>query len=147
MGEKIVCIIGKKKKGKEEKQFTERLAYMLMAPTIVWPQMEGSITEEMKQRCKTERLLAVAQGVEGTATDFEAMIFISSATLANPPSQTWFRLYIHLFKRFYPEQHKQITGEMGEEREPQPHELQELERLKQWIYKKQTEAIKAKQKQ
>lgn len=127
---------------KEQKKFVDTFMYCLTAPFIVWPFMEDTWTEQMRAKAKVLRLAYAGKnnGFSDECTDFEAMLYISSASLANPPSHEWTKIYVHLFMQFYPER-KEIQE--GIERANE-WELRDLTRLKQWIFRKQAEALREK---
>jgi hypothetical protein len=126
----------------KEDDFADRFIYALKAPFITWPLCETSITTEMQAKAKMYRLMMTATAetmIE--ATEFEAMLYIMSATLANPPSHTWYKIYTHLFQKYFPEQSATVfAGEPIEK--VQDYEFQDLKRLQQWIFKKQMEHLK-----
>lgn len=129
-----------------EADFVDRLMYALRAPIIAWPGCEDSITEEQCTKAKLHRLaMAATAKVLDEASDFEAMLYIMTSTLANPPSHTWYKIYTHLFCKFYPNQATEMFGDRIEK--PEEYELtRDLRGLKQWIFKKQMQALKEKDK-
>lgn len=130
----------------DENKFVDTMMYALTAPMITWPQCESIYTPENVGRAKMERL-AMIMMLKGQppdrCSDFEAALYISSWTLSAPPSEHWFRLYMHLFKKCFPNQ----TEIFEDVREPDRWELEDLERLKVWIFKQQMQAIKDRSKQ
>jgi len=102
----------------------------MFAPIVVFTGCEDVVTEKMVARIQMERLLAS----EETSTDYEAMVYLHTASLAVPFTERWYNIYSFLFSKYYPEQAKTI----GVYRE----EITELEQrrlscLKKWIYKQQ----------
>lgn len=127
-----------------EKDFVDRLFYVFKAPIIVWPQFEDTITKEMQANVTLHRLsmFATAKTINA-ASEYETMLYLSSASLANPPSHEWTKIYIHLFGKFYPKQ----AEILGNTEKPNDYELNEyLVRLRVWIFKQQMQALKAKEK-
>jgi len=81
----------------------------------------------MKQLAQTK-----GQKIE-MATDYEAMIYLSTASLSAPLSRSAQKIYFHLFKKFYPQKSDFIPdyeAKLDIQTEP------ELVRLKRWLYKK-----------
>lgn len=117
------------------------MMYVFSAPILVWPGYEDTVLSEQRGRVTLERLALSATAKEMLeCTDFEVCLYLSSASLSQPMSHTWTKLYTHVFCKAFP-QHK----ELGEGIEKvQEYEMHELKRLKQWIYKKQMEAVKDK---
>lgn len=89
------------------------------------------MTEEMKSRIQMERL---ATPLSETATDYEAMVYLHTASLAVPISQEWYHIYSFLFSKYHPEQAKKIGVYKDQITEL---EQRELRRLKEWIYRQQ----------
>ena len=109
----------------------ERQIKRMFAPIVVFTGCEDFVTEEMKARIHIERLLTP---FEKSATDYEAMVYLFTASLAVPFSERWYNIYTFLFSKYYPEQAKRI----GVYRENiSESEKRELSRLKKWIYQKQ----------
>ena len=126
---------------KTEKEFVDRMLYVLKAPIIVFKGQEDTVTEEMKTKANLERLSQnIRDSEKEECTDYEAMLYISSASLVAPMSHEWAVLYTHLFLQVYPE-HSELQE--GVEK-PHEYELGLLKDLKAWIYKKQVQALKDK---
>ena len=113
----------------------ERLAKALTSPVIAFRGGEGYVTEDMKFKIKIHRLKALKENKElkDEATDYEAMVYLSSASLCQPLSQMWLNIYFHLFSKYYPEQAKEI----GINHNLNTQEERELNRLKEWIFRQQ----------
>lgn len=97
-----------------------------------------SITPEMKQRIEIERLKQIknANGNKiNIATDYEACVYMSTLSLAQPLGRVAYNIYCYLFKQFYPEQAKEIFEEYELKRELDHQENSELLMLKHWLYK------------
>lgn len=114
----------------------EALAEMFGRSIIGHRGWEKSITEEQKQRIQVERLKQVAQAKGSKiemATDYECLVYLSTASLSMPLSSMWTRIYMYLFKKFYPDKSDFIP-----EHEAQLHiqDEQELRNLKRWLWKK-----------
>lgn len=61
------------------------------------------------------------------------MVYLMTASLSQPLGERWTRIYMHLFKKFYPEKSKTIIDDkdavIGE------FDKRELDKLKRWLYK------------
>jgi hypothetical protein len=110
----------------------ERQIKRMFAPIVVFKGLEDVVTGKMKTRIQMERLL---ESSPETATDYEAMIYLHTASLAVPFSEEWYNIYSFLFSKYHSEQAKAI-GVYREKITEQ--EQRELSRLRQWIYKQQT---------
>lgn len=102
----------------------------MFAPIVVWRGCEDLVTGEMKARIHIERIL----NSEKTATDYEAMVYLHTASLAVPFSREWYNIYLFLFSKYYSEQARAIGNYREDIAE---HEKLELSKLKKWIYKQQ----------
>ena len=113
----------------------EKQIRRMFAPIVVFTGCEDIVTEEMKTRIQMERLLTY----EGTATDYEAMIYLHTASLTVPFSEDWFHIYSFLFSKYHPDQAKEIGVYSEQITELEQHELS---RLKKWMYKQQMGNVK-----
>ena len=109
----------------------EKYIKRLFAPIIVFNGFEDIVTEKTATRVMAER---VKDLLSETATDYEAMIYLHTASLAAPLAKEWRNVYEYLFSKYHPDEARR----MGVYR----NELSELERrkledLKKWIYKRQ----------
>jgi hypothetical protein len=110
----------------------EKSVKKLFAPIIAYQGWEDAVTDEMKYRIQMERF---ATPPSETATDYEAMVYLHTASLATPLSREMTDVYSYLFSKYHSEQAKGIGVYMDKITET---EERELSRLKNWIYKKQT---------
>lgn len=104
----------------------------------MWPGYEDLVTDEMKTRIRMARL---RQPLATTATDYECMVYLHTATLAHIPNERWCRVYEFLFSRAYPEQAGKIRVYRTELNEVEKRELGEL---KSWIHQQQMKAMRNK---
>lgn len=109
----------------------DRQIKRMFAPIVVFTGCEDMVTENMRTRINLERLLAPSKEA---ATDYEAMVYLHTTSLAAPFSREWYNVYTFLFSKYYPEQAKTIdvyTEQITE------IEQRELSNLKKWIYRQQ----------
>lgn len=116
------------------RQMFEALADVFSRSIIGHTGWADSITEEQKQRIQIERLKQIKEtkGKIDMATDYEAMIYLSTASLTAPLSRMWQQIYFYLFKKFYPDKSDFIPdyeAKLDIQSEPA------LKDLKRWIYK------------
>lgn len=120
----------------------EALANAFTRPIIGHTAWLDAITEEQKQRIQIERMKQIA--IEGhkvdAATDYEAMVYLSTVSLSVPLSSMWSRIYFHLFKKFYPDKSDFIPKHEGNIKGNILAE-RELNKLKTWLYKQSKKAI------
>ena len=90
------------------------------------------------------RLLKVKGEDDGQATDFEAMLWIHTASLATPLDRHVFNIYAYLFRKYYPEQASNIFSEHEGVHLDVHLEASNLRGLKEKIYLSQVKALKEK---
>ncbi|MBI4201189.1 MAG: hypothetical protein HY531_02740 [Chloroflexi bacterium] len=129
---------------REEQEFVDRVMYWLTAPYITWPGYEDIYRSNgNKDRALVQRLACHEEiHREKACTEFEAMLYISTATLVAPPSHAWYTIYMYLFNRCMPEQ-AEANGLDGIKK-LNGSDAEDLMRLRQWIYKKQVLHLKEK---
>ena len=103
----------------------------IFAPIIAYTGWEDVVTEEMKNKIQMERL---ANPLMETATDYEAMVYLHTASLSTPLSTEMTNIYSYLFSKYHGEQAKKIGVYSDKITES---EQRELTNLKDWIFKKQ----------
>ena len=131
-----------RKAEREAKKQIEQMVFALTAPLVVWRGSERDARDEWKVKAKIYRLAKLMRGEDDDmATDYEAMIYISTASLSVPLGHSWYRIYVHLFREFYEEHADEIGIENVELYE---YEVRMLNDLKRWIRKKQSELLRGK---
>jgi hypothetical protein len=96
------------------------------------------VTEEMKYRTQSSRL---SEPSAKTASDYECMVYLHTATLAGRPNDRWCRIYEYLFSQAHPEQAKKIGVYSNGLNDM---EKRELVRLRDWIYERQMSLMRQK---
>lgn len=126
---------------KEFSKSIENFVTTLTRPIIVDRNWGTTLTKEQKGIIEIERLkqVMINKGAEvKEATDYEAMLFLSQASLNAPLRHQWTKIYMYLFKKFYPNKSDFIDEHDAKLNE---YELRELETLRERLYKA---SIKAK---
>ena len=76
-----------------------------------------------------------------TASDAEVVAYLSSASLANPPSEQWTRIYMYVTRNYLKSKGwKKFEGGMeflNEYKTLRPEDERELKRLREWIFEEQ----------
>jgi len=89
---------------RDEGIFVRALEYALFAPFVGTPEWKDLLKdEELQFQAKLHRLansLKIIQ--EEKATEFEALLYLHTASLTAPLKEEWVRIYKYLFKKFYP---------------------------------------------
>ena len=92
------------KEEREEGKFVDHMMYLLTAPYLTWPnqeqiyQLNDNQTQARLQRLGHQEEILTNE----ECTEFEAMIYISTSTLENPPSHDLYVVYGWLFTRWKP---------------------------------------------
>lgn len=136
---------------KEEKNLMEgyagRLAFCFSAPIIAHPSWASIITQAQKSKATTYRLAKLMKGnLNEEATDFEAMLWLSTASLDAPLDRNAFNIYAYLFRKCMPEQANEIFDDHEGVFLDKHMEEPLLRELKTKIYKSQKEQLKKKAK-
>ena len=122
------------------KLITNCLTYVFKAPIVTFPSMESLVHEQMKNQILMHRMLEAINCVNSQeCTDYEAMIYLHTSSLAMPFDREWSRIYIWLFRKHHP---KQAENLQLPKIELTPAEQKKLADLKKWIYTIQLENIK-----
>jgi hypothetical protein len=89
---------------KDADQFVDMFMYALTAPYMFYPPWSDVWdANDNKTTAKLQRLAQLQQIFAAKAcTEFEAMLYISTSTLAHTPSHDWFCIYAWLFRRWRP---------------------------------------------
>ncbi len=135
------------KGNKPERDLVETIMYCLTAPYMYMPPWEDIWMVNDNKTTATIQRFAQVREISDTemCTEFEAMIYISTATLENPPSYHWAQVYLYLFRRHFGTE-KADEMEMGAPAELDLTEQDLLAGLRRWIFNKQVAHMKAKQK-
>ncbi|MDO8750728.1 MAG: hypothetical protein Q7K03_06250, partial [Dehalococcoidia bacterium] len=87
---------------KESEEFAQLFVHILRAPIVGMPGWVDTLKDQW-DKVLIQRLAHHQDFVEGMCTEYEAMLYISTATLTAPPSHNWFNIYMWLFNRCMPE--------------------------------------------
>lgn len=123
-------------------RYAERMTFALTAPMIVHPVWRSIITDKQKTKAMMYRLAKVKGEDDEQATDYEAMLWLSTASLDAPLDRDAFNIYAYVFRKFYTEQANEIFSEHEGRHLDQHMEAPLLIRLKRDIYKSQKKALK-----
>ena len=111
-------------------------------PILVMPGGWGdTLPDWLKGAITMERLMSNVEALktgEMTGTDAEACAYLYTASLEAPMDHDWTQIYLYIAGKTY-QRHKQ--GEMPEDirvESLRDDQLRDLNRLKEWIYRKRT---------
>ena len=129
---------------REEKKFVDHFMYLLTSPALYYPQWTPP--EPMLKDRMIHLLTDYKCFEREECSDYDALIYVQTASMSFPLDTEWFNIFMWLFMKYYKDE---APSEWNEEhgRELSYCEKHDLLRLKQWIFKKQIEHIKAKNKE
>ena len=135
------------KGNKHERDMVETIIYCLSAPYMYMPPWQDIwMVNDNKTTAQLQRFAHAGEISETEmCTEFEAMLYISTATLESPPSYHWTQVYMYLFRRHFGGE-KADEMELGAPAELDLTEQDLLAGLRRWIFSKQVARMKAKQK-
>jgi len=119
------------------------LAYGLLAPVVV-DKRWNEISENLKILAKGHRMMQSMNCVTARlATEFDALVYLHTASLCVPFNTTWYNIYTYLFRKYFP-MHAEVVGIDTDSLND--YEKYQLDQLRAWIFKQQIKAIKEKYK-
>ena len=129
---------------REQEQFADKFVYLLTSPALYYPSWEPP--QEMLDKRRIYLLAEHTCYDRKESTDYDALIYIQTASMNFPLNTEWFTIFMNLFMKYYgdrapPEWKEDHTGELDY------CEKESLQRLKNWIFKRQIECIKQKEKE
>ena len=121
---------------RENEKFGTQMMYLLTAPTVGMPKWVDTLRMH-KQEITIQRLARQEEILETQeCTEFEAMLYISTASLQFPLDHHWTEVYMYLFRRWSPEKARAADIE-GPDKLNQYPQQEHLTRLRKWIYRTQ----------
>jgi len=116
----------------------------LSDPIIVFPGGWGdTLPEWLKNAITLERLamnMRELKGEEVTGTDAEACAYLYTAALTQPMDHDWGQIYLYVATRTYRQWGKnEMPSDIAVD-SLNDEQLRELNRLKEWLYRKRTQA-------
>lgn len=112
-------------------------------PIIVYPSgWEDTMPEWIKSRITLDRLfmnMKALKGEEMTGTDSEALAYMYPASLAFPLSHDWAQIYLYLASKVCPLEGKEVPEDIKVDKLDR-NQMDDLNRLKAWIYRKRIDA-------
>ncbi len=117
-------------------------------PIIVMPGGWGdTLPDWIKTAITLERLVEnvkVLKGEEMTGTNAEACAYLYTASLTAPPSHDWAQIYLYIAGKVYEKHRSPASGvKMPDDirvEELNDDQMRDLNRLKEWIFRKRTDA-------
>jgi len=119
----------------------------LTDPIIVFPGGWGdSLPEWLKNAITLERLemnMRAIKGEEMTGTDAEACAYLYTASLTQPIDSDWTQIYLYIATKVYEKRRTKESGvTMPEDirvESLRDDQMADLNRLKEWIYRRRTQ--------
>ena len=115
----------------------------LTHPIIVFPGGWGdSLPEWLKSAITLERMvmnMSVLKGELPTGTDAEACAYLFTAALTQPMNHDWGQIYLYIATQVYRRWGKSEMPPDIAVDSLNDEQMRELQRLKEWLYKKRTQ--------
>ena len=125
-----------------EKFVTHQMMYLLTAPIMGMPKWVDTLRMH-KEEITIQRLAQHKEIFEAQeCTEFEAMLYISKASLEFPLGHDWTEVYTYLLRRWSPEKAKAVDIE-GPDKLNQYPQQEHLTRLRKWIYQTQMKHLQS----
>jgi len=119
-------------------------------PIIVMPGGWGdSLPEWIKTQITLERLvenMKMTKGEQPTGTDAEATAYLFTASLTAPISEQWTRIYMYVAGKTMAKFKKAELPEDIKVDSLSDYDMQELNKLKEWLYRQRTRARQEREK-
>ncbi len=119
-----------------EQAFVDKVMYGLAAPIVLWPGWEESFKDQRAEVSLQRLAHCDAVHRDKACTEYEALLYLSSASLCFPLSASWTEVYLWLFNRCLPKA-AEADPDLRSTRELDQDQQEELLKLRRWIYKKQ----------
>lgn len=130
---------------READRFVDTIMYTMFAPLIVFPGWEDSFKDH-KMEAIAHRMAHQQEVFDRQeCTEYEAMLYVSSASLVAPPEHDWVQVYLWLFQRYKPE-FAEANDLKPDRAELNAQQREKLTGLRRWVFRRQMEHMKAKNK-
>ena len=121
---------------RENEKFNTQMMYLLTAPTVGMPKWVDTLRMH-KEEITIQRLARHKEIFEAQeCTEFEAMLYISTASLQFPLDHDWTEVYMYLLCRWSPGKARAVDIE-GPDKLKQHPQQEHLTRLRKLIYRTQ----------
>lgn len=126
----------------EENLFVDQMMYLLTAPHVGYKDDWMDLFKTRAQDITLERFKHHREIFEKEqCTELEAMLYLSTASMEAPMHHDWVDIYMWLFHRWSPEAADANDIPL---KELDPNQMEQLSRMRHWIYRTQMNHIKAK---
>lgn len=132
----------RRSQAQDEQLFVDQIMYLLAGSPLGYPGYEDTLPR--KNDITLQRLIHSKEiFVEEMCTEFEAMLYLSTASLSAPMDHDWVAIYMWLFNRWKPEAAEEM--EIGVEVLDR-NQVDHLNRFRRWMFRTQMNHMKAKNK-
>ena len=124
----------------EKTKWMEPILWAIQGPVICMPGYIEKPPQSIMKEITIGRLL-MATSKQQLASEAETTWYVSTATLCNPLSHSWYEIYMWLFNRVMKDN---VPEDLKFDRELDGQQKQSLSRLQEWLYKKSMQALQSK---
>jgi len=128
-----------------DREFVDQMMYLMMAPMILYPGWDESFKDRWTQVLLHRLGHHQEIFAEEMCTEYEAMLYVSSATLVAPPEHDWVQVYLWLFQRWKPEV-AEANDLKPDRAELNAQQEEKLVGLRRWVFRQQMERLRQKAK-
>lgn len=134
---------------KAQKEFVDTVMYGLSAALIFSPGGWGEdFPKSTIEMANIHRLAQAAKCYdEQKCTMMDAALYMSTCSMVAPLTHEWYKIYMHAFSKSMPDKFKILFEDeksVKQDAELEANEVDDLNRLRHWIFKHQIEYIKNK---
>jgi len=127
---------------KRKDKWIEPILWAINGPILTMPGYTDMKPPDdiMANKITMGRMAMVMQKLE-KASEAETMWYISTATLCNPLSHSWYEIYMWLFNKVMKDN---VPDDLKFDKELDDQQKQSLSRLQEWLYKKSMNHLQSK---
>ena len=135
----------RRSRDREDQGFVDHMMYILTAPFIGFPGWEDGWDANNNKTTALVHRLGNQQEIfrDSVCSEFEAMVYLSTATMIGPISHDWGQVYMWLFQRWKPDLSKELDV-LPDRPELNQNQRDDLTQLRRWIFEQQVRRLKQK---
>lgn len=125
----------------EERKFDLQIAYMISCPVICHVGYENTLTKNQRDKYSLEAMLNIRETFNTEiAPPYHMLIYFSQVSLIAVLPRSFARIYFKLMRDYFGKEKIDFISEYDTDLDE--NEIDEMNRLGRWIFKKQIEHIK-----
>jgi len=130
----------------EEKKLDLQLAYMTSCPVICHVGYEDTLTDDQREKYSIESMLKIQETFETEiAPTYHMLIYFSQVSLIAVLPRNYAKIYFKLMRDYFGKEKTDFINDRDTDLEET--EIDEMNKLGRWIFKKQIDHIKSRLKE